>query len=103
MVKRTFIIPARKIQNSIPNTINFSLRGIKPETFVHALDEKEIYISTKSACSSSNSMSNSVYALTKDKELSNGSLRISLSYMTTELEVDKFLAVFDECYKKLEM
>ena len=53
--------------NSIPYTINFSLRGIKPETFVHALDEREIYISTKSACSGSNSMSNSVYALTKDK------------------------------------
>ena len=30
---------------SIPNVINFSLRGIKPETFVHALDENEIYIS----------------------------------------------------------
>ena len=90
-------------EHSVPNTINFSLRGIKPETFVHALDEKEIYISTKSACSNSNSMSNSVYALTKDKELSNASLRISLSYMTTELEVDKFLQVFDECYKKLEM
>lgn len=89
--------------NSIPYMINFSLKGIKPETFVHALDEREIYISTKSACSSSNSMSNSVYALTKDKELSNGSLRISLSYMTTDLDVDKFLEVFDECYKKLEM
>jgi len=89
--------------NSIPYTINFSLRGIKPETFVHALDEREIYISTKSACSGSNSMSNSVYALTKDKELSNGSLRISLSYMTTEEEVDKFLLIFDECIKKLEM
>lgn len=90
-------------ENSIVNTINFSLRGIKPETFVHALDENDIYISTKSACSSSNSMSNSVYALTKDKELSNGSLRISLSYMTTEEEINKFLEVFDECYKKLEM
>ena len=90
-------------ENSIANTINFSLRGIKPETFVHALDEREIYISTKSACSGANSMSNSVYALTKDKELSNGSLRISLSYMTTEEEVDEFLSVFDECYKKLEM
>jgi len=90
-------------ENSIVNTINFSLRGIKPETFVHALDEHEIYISTKSACSGANSMSNSVYALTKDKELSNGSLRISLSYMTTEEEIDKFLSVFDECYKKLEM
>lgn len=90
-------------KNSIATTINFSLRNIKPETFVHALDENEIYISTKSACSSSDSMSNSVYAVTKDKELSNTSLRISLSYMTTELEVDKFLEVFDECYKKLEM
>jgi len=90
-------------ENSIVNTINFSLKGIKPETFVHALDEREIYISTKSACSSSNSMSNSVYALTKDKELSNSSLRISLSYMTTEEEIDKFLEVFDECYKKLDI
>ena len=90
-------------ENSIVNTINFSLKGIKPETFVHALDEHEVYISTKSACSGANSMSNAVYALTKDKELSNGSLRISLSYMTTEEEVDKFLLIFDECIKKLEM
>ena len=89
--------------NSIPYIINFSLKGIKPETFVHSLDEYEIYISTKSACSSSNSMSSSVYALTKDKEISNGSLRISLSYLTTDLEVDKFLDVFDKCYKSLEM
>ena len=48
-------------------------------------------------------MSDSVYALTKDKEISNGSLRISLSYLTTDLEVDKFLEVFDKCYKSLEM
>ena len=90
-------------ENSVPHIINFSLRGIKPETFVHSLDGYEIYISTKSACSSSNSMSDSVYALTKDKEISNGSLRISLSYLTTDLEVDKFLEVFDKCYKSLEM
>ena len=89
--------------NSIKHTINFSLRGIKPETFVHALDSYEIYISTKSACSNANGMSNSIYALTKDKDLANGSLRISLSYMTTEEEVDKFLSIFDICYKKLEM
>ena len=90
-------------ENSIVNTINFSLRGIKPETFVHALDEHEIYISTKSACSGANSMSNSVYALTKDKDISSASLRISLSYKTTELEINKFLDIFDECYKKLDM
>ena len=90
-------------ENSVVNIINFSLRGIKPETFVHALEEYEVYISTKSACSGSEGMSNSVYALTKDKELSNGSLRISLSYLTTDEEIDKFLDAFDECYRKLEM
>lgn len=89
--------------NSMPHTINFSLRKIKPETFQHALDNHEVYISTKSACSSSNSMSNSVYALTKDSELSNHSLRISLSYKTTEEEINKFFEIFDECYKKLDM
>jgi len=89
--------------NSMPHTINFSLRKIKPETFLHALDSNDIYISTKSACSSADSMSNAVYALTKDKDLSNHSLRVSLSYKTTEEEIDKFLRVFDECYKKLDM
>ena len=89
--------------NSMPHTINFSLRKIKPETFLHALDSNEIYISTKSACSSADSMSNAVYALTKDKDLSNHSLRVSLSYKTTDSEIDRFLAVFDECYKKLDM
>ena len=97
------LVHINSTENSIPHTINFSLRKIKPETFIHALDENEIYISTKSACSSANSMSNSVYAVTKDEEIANHSLRISLSYMTTELEVDEFLLAFDECYKKLEM
>lgn len=97
------LVHINSTENSIVNTINFSLKKIKPETFIHALDEREVYISTKSACSSSDSMSNSVYALTKDRELSNHSMRISLSYMTTEEEVDTFLKIFDECYKKLDM
>lgn len=89
--------------NSIPHTINFSLKGIKPETFVHALDMNDVYISTKSACSSSNSMSNAVYAVTKNQDLSNHSLRISLSYMTTEEEIEEFLKIFDKCYQSLDM
>ena len=88
---------------SMPHVINFSLKKIKPETFLHALDSHEIYISTKSACSSAKSISSSVYALTKDEELASHSLRISLSYKTTEEEIDRFLNIFDECYKKLDM
>lgn len=87
--------------NSIPHILNFSLLKIKPETFIHALEEYNIFISTKSACSKSNTISSSVYALTKNEELSYQTLRISLSYLTTLEEVNKFLEVFDICYKRL--
>jgi len=87
--------------NSIAHTINFSLKNIKPETFIHALEENDIFISTKSACSKSDSISKSVFALTNDKELSNTTLRVSISYLTTEEEIDKFLEIFDLCYNKL--
>lgn len=95
------LVHINSTENSVPHIINFSLEKIKPETFIHALEEKEIYISTKSACSSSDSMSNSVYALTKNRELSYQTLRVSVSYLTTEDEVDTFLEVFDSCYKRL--
>lgn len=88
---------------SICYTINISLKNIKPETFVHAMDEYDIYISTKSACSNANTMSDSVYAVTKDRDRAMRSIRISLSYLTTEDEVKEFLKVFDICYQKLNL
>lgn len=87
--------------NSLKYVINFSILGIKPETFVHALEEYDIYISTKSACSSNDSISSSVYALTKNREYSLSSLRVSFSHLNTIEEVDKFLEIFDKCYNKL--
>ena len=90
-------------EKSIPYVINFSIKDIKPETFVHALDEKNIYISTKSACSKANTMSESVYSVTKNKDYASTSLRISLSYLTTEKEIEEFTKSFDECYKKLTL
>lgn len=90
-------------EKSIPYVINFSIKDIKPETFVHALDEKNIYISTKSACSKANTMSESVYSVTKNKDYASTSLRISLSYLTTEKEIEEFTNSFGECYKKLTL
>lgn len=95
------LVHINSTDKSLPHTINFSLDTIKPETFIHALEEKEIYISTKSACSDSSTMSESVYAVTKDKNLASQSLRISLSYLTKEEDIDTFLEVFDSCYKGL--
>ena len=86
---------------SISYVINISLKNIKPETFVHAMDEYEVYLSTKSACSDVGAMSDSVYAVVKDRNRASSSIRISLSYKTTEEEVNKFIVLFDEVYKKL--
>ncbi len=88
---------------SLPSTINVSLTLIKPETFIHAMDNNDIYISTKSACSSANTMSDAVYAVTKDRQRAMHSIRISLSFKTTEEEVEEFLTAFDTCYHNLSL
>ena len=85
----------------IPHILNISVIGVKPETFLHALEEFDIYISTKSACSSNDSKSDAVYALTKDDILSKHSIRISLSSLTTKEELDYFIDKFQICYNKL--
>ncbi len=87
---------------SIPNIINISILNIKPETMLHALEENEIYISTKTACSS-NSYSEAVYTITGNKDLSNTSLRISISYLTTKEELTEFLNVLKEKIKILTL
>ena len=85
---------------SIPHILNFSVLGAKPETMLHALEEDEVYISTQSACSTGAS-SKAVLALTNDEKRANSSIRVSISKITTREEIDKFIEVFDKCYKHL--
>ena len=87
-------------ENSIPYIINFSVIGVKPETFIHTMEEENIYLSTKSACSTSD-MSLSVDSIYHNRKISMSSIRISLSYKNTEEEIDKFIEVFDKIYNKL--
>lgn len=87
-------------ENSIPYIINFSLLGIKPETFIHIMEEEDIYISTRSACSTSD-ISLSVDSIYHNTEISKSSIRISLSYKNTMEEVDRFIEVFDKVYNRL--
>lgn len=84
----------------IPHIINFSVDFVKPETLQHALEEHDIYISTQSACSSGHSISKAVLELTKNEEYASHSVRVSLSHLTTEQEVNQFLKAFDICYKR---
>ncbi len=82
-------------KNSIPHILNISILNYKPETFLHYLEQDDIYISTKSACSSSNSYSKSVYALTENKHLAETSVRISISHLTCKNDLDKVITLIE--------
>lgn len=87
---------------SIPFTINFSVKGVKANTLVERLDQKEIYVSTKTSCCPIETPSKLVYAVTKDKSLANTSVRVSLSHLTTLEEIELFLESLEECLKELD-
>lgn len=89
-----------KTKYSIPHILNISLMNIKPETFIHAMDNEEIYLSTNTACSSGES-SNAVMALYNDIKRASHTIRISLSSITTSVEIDKFLKAFDRNFESL--
>ena len=86
---------------SIPHIVNISIKGIKPETLLHALEAHKIYVSTKSACATE-VKSDAVLAVTNDEERAMSSIRISLSYMTTEEEVHTLVQVLKEEIERLK-
>ena len=65
------------------------------------LNNEGVYLSTKSACSSSDSLSKTVMELYNDDKRANNSIRISISYVTTKKEIEKFKKIFDKCYRSL--
>lgn len=85
-------------KNSIPNTLNISLKNMDAKKIVKKLEDKEIYLSTTSACSIGNTPSKSVFAITNDIELAKNSIRISLSHLTTMNEIETFLKTFKNIY-----
>lgn len=89
-------------KNSIPHTINLSIKGIKALELQEKLEKYDIYVSTKTSCCPSLTPSKLVYALTKDKGLSTSSIRVSISHLTKEEEIDEFLHIFDLIYKEYE-
>ena len=85
---------------SIPHILNISLTNVRPETFIHALEEDEVYLSTNTACSSGD-LSTAVMAIFNDKTRAVSTVRISLSYVTTNEEISKFLNIFKIKYNQL--
>ncbi len=86
--------------NSLPFTINFSIKNVKSLKVVESLEDREIYVSAKTSCCPVESPSKLVYALTKDKQIASTAIRVSLSHLTKQEEVEGFLKVFDDIYKE---
>ncbi len=93
-------IKINKTKISIPHILNITLEGIRPETFIHALEEYDIYIGTNTACSNKE-LSTSVMAIYNDKKRALSTIRISISHLTTTDEINKFLNSFKLVYYKL--
>ena len=81
-------------ENSIPNTLNFSLIDKDTKSIINKLNKKEIYVSTTTACSLEDTPSKSVLAITNDINLAKNTIRISISHITTKEELTTFIKVF---------
>ncbi|UOQ86298.1 cysteine desulfurase family protein [Gracilibacillus salinarum] len=87
---------------SAPHIVHFSVPGYKPEVMIHALEESDIYISTKSACSSKSADESAVLiACGKDRSVATSGLRVSMSYETTEEEIVFFSQQLKKVIQKL--
>lgn len=88
--------------NSVPHIINFSAEGVKPEVLIHALEEKGIFLSTTSACSSrTNTVSKTLLAMGVPENIAESSFRISLAYENELKEIQEAMAVLKETIKWL--
>ena len=75
-----------------PYILNFTLKKKKASVVVEALSQKEIYVSTHSACDiSSNQGSPVLLAMGKSQEDAENALRVSFSYESKMEEVETFL------------
>ena len=79
----------------IPQILNISLKGINSDEALEYFSKNNIYLSTKTACSSGN-YSFVINELYKDMERAENSLRVSISYKTTKEELDQFIKVLKE-------
>ncbi len=75
-------------EGAAPHIANFSFPGVRGEVLVHALEERSVYVSTGSACTSRTvAVSHVLKALGLPEEALESSIRISLSKLTTEDEI----------------
>ncbi|MBM7624436.1 cysteine desulfurase family protein [Sporohalobacter salinus] len=91
-----------ELKEGVAHILNLSFRGLKGEVLIHALEDKNVYASTGSACSSQNSdLSHVLQAMGIDDEAMEGAVRFSLSSENTEEEIDYVIDVLTDIVPQL--
>ena len=98
-----------KIEDVYDNTgeachiASLSFKGVRAEVMLHTLEDKGVYVSSGSACSSNSAkkLSGVLNAIGLDKELLESTLRFSFSDMNTIEEVDYAISVVKEILPQL--
>jgi len=76
-------------RESAPHIISLSVKGVRAEVLLHALEDKGIYVSSGSACASNRpALSSVLQAIHIDKSLVDSTIRISMSVHTTKEELE---------------
>lgn len=85
------------IEQTAPHIISASVEGVRSEVLLHALEEKGIYVSSGSACSSNHpGISGTLQAIGVKEEYLDSTIRFSLSVDTTEEELEYAVAKLKE-------
>lgn len=92
-----------RILQTAPHIVSAGFAGIsRSEVLLHALEERGIYVSSGSACSSNHpGISSSLQAIGVEKEFLNSTLRFSFSLETTVEEIDYTIETLKELLPKL--
>ena len=82
-------VNGHKDHRSAPHIVSVSVSGVRSEVLLHALEDKQIYVSAGSACSSNNpAVSRTLQSIGLKRELLESTVRFSFSVHTTKEEID---------------
>ena len=88
-------------EDGVCHILNVSFLGVKGEVLLHYLEQKDIYVSTGSACSSKKKGSHVLNAMNLSKDEIEGTIRFSLSCFNTEEEILETIKVLKSSVEDL--
>lgn len=92
------IVNGQPGEDGAPHIVSVSFRGVRSEVLLHALEERGVYVSSGSACSSNKKLpvSTVLKEIGLERELLDSTLRFSFSIFTTEEEVEYCVSCLEE-------